>query len=140
MLHEMMANNLKYIYKVTDVASILHRDFVRAQKYKTEAETFGWSFVFQDFVSEEQKSKVTQKIEVQYQNVNCDLSRLNHVQTHPTVHVARNPQSKVAALPKYEDEVCRGAEISSFLFGICFKPPKHWTVFEKGAVHCRPVC
>lgn len=39
------------------------REFVRLQKYKTEAETFGWSFVFQDFVSEELKSKVTQKIE-----------------------------------------------------------------------------
>lgn len=39
------------------------RDFVRANKYKTEAETFGWSFVFQDFVSEETKSKVTQRIE-----------------------------------------------------------------------------
>ncbi|XP_074528591.1 inactive C-alpha-formylglycine-generating enzyme 2 isoform X2 [Halichoeres trimaculatus] len=39
------------------------RDFVRAQKYKTEAETFGWSFVFQDFVSEDLKSKVTQRIE-----------------------------------------------------------------------------
>ncbi|KAA0720131.1 Sulfatase-modifying factor 2 C-alpha-formylglycine-generating enzyme 2 [Triplophysa tibetana] len=39
------------------------REFVRAQKYKTEAETFGWSFVFQDFVSDELKSKVTQKIE-----------------------------------------------------------------------------
>ncbi|KAJ8266211.1 hypothetical protein GJAV_G00127760 [Gymnothorax javanicus] len=39
------------------------REFVRATKYKTEAETFGWSFVFQDFVSEELKSKVTQKIE-----------------------------------------------------------------------------
>ncbi|XP_051960750.1 inactive C-alpha-formylglycine-generating enzyme 2 isoform X2 [Xyrauchen texanus] len=39
------------------------REFVRLQKYKTEAETFGWSFVFQDFVSDEQKSKVTQKIE-----------------------------------------------------------------------------
>uniref|UniRef100_A0A3Q3K108 Sulfatase-modifying factor enzyme-like domain-containing protein n=1 Tax=Monopterus albus TaxID=43700 RepID=A0A3Q3K108_MONAL len=39
------------------------RDFVRAQKYKTEAETFGWSFVFKDFVAEELKSKVTQRIE-----------------------------------------------------------------------------
>ncbi|XP_064208984.1 inactive C-alpha-formylglycine-generating enzyme 2 [Anguilla rostrata] len=39
------------------------REFVRAVKYKTEAETFGWSFVFQDFVSEELKSKVTEKIE-----------------------------------------------------------------------------
>ncbi|KAG1940628.1 inactive C-alpha-formylglycine-generating enzyme [Pimephales promelas] len=39
------------------------REFVRLQKYKTEAETFGWSFVFQDFVSDELKSKVTQKIE-----------------------------------------------------------------------------
>lgn len=37
---------------------------MRAQKYKTEAETFGWSFVFQDFVSDELKSKVTQRIEV----------------------------------------------------------------------------
>ncbi|MBN3272807.1 SUMF2 enzyme, partial [Polyodon spathula] len=40
------------------------REFVRAQKYKTEAEQFGWSFVFQDFVSDELKSKVTQRIEV----------------------------------------------------------------------------
>ncbi|CAL8365333.1 unnamed protein product [Lota lota] len=39
------------------------RDFVRAQKYKTEAETFGWSFVFQDFVSVELKSKVTERIQ-----------------------------------------------------------------------------
>ncbi|XP_058272231.1 inactive C-alpha-formylglycine-generating enzyme 2 isoform X2 [Hemibagrus wyckioides] len=39
------------------------REFVRLQKYKTEAEKFGWSFVFQDFVSEELKSKITQRIE-----------------------------------------------------------------------------
>uniref|UniRef100_A0A671S0Y0 Inactive C-alpha-formylglycine-generating enzyme 2 n=1 Tax=Sinocyclocheilus anshuiensis TaxID=1608454 RepID=A0A671S0Y0_9TELE len=39
------------------------REFVRQQKYKTEAEKFGWSFVFQDFVSDELKSKITQKIE-----------------------------------------------------------------------------
>ncbi|XP_029925158.1 inactive C-alpha-formylglycine-generating enzyme 2 isoform X1 [Myripristis murdjan] len=45
------------------VTNAAFRDFVRAQKYKTEAETFGWSFVFQDFVSEELKSKVTERIE-----------------------------------------------------------------------------
>lgn len=39
------------------------REFVRLNKYKTEAETFGWSFVFQDFVSDDLKSKITQKIE-----------------------------------------------------------------------------
>ncbi|XP_055037050.2 inactive C-alpha-formylglycine-generating enzyme 2 [Misgurnus anguillicaudatus] len=39
------------------------REFVRLQKYKTEAETFGWSFVFQDFVTDELKSKVTKRIE-----------------------------------------------------------------------------
>uniref|UniRef100_A0A8D0DPY1 Sulfatase modifying factor 2 n=1 Tax=Salvator merianae TaxID=96440 RepID=A0A8D0DPY1_SALMN len=39
------------------------RDFVREQKYKTEAEKFGWSFVFEDFVSEELKKKVTQRLE-----------------------------------------------------------------------------
>ncbi|XP_031419473.1 inactive C-alpha-formylglycine-generating enzyme 2 [Clupea harengus] len=39
------------------------RKFIKEQKYKTEAETFGWSFVFQDFVSEEVKGRITQKIE-----------------------------------------------------------------------------
>ncbi|XP_071621684.1 inactive C-alpha-formylglycine-generating enzyme 2 isoform X1 [Heliangelus exortis] len=39
------------------------REFVRDKKYKTEAEVFGWSFVFEDFVSEELKKKVTQKLE-----------------------------------------------------------------------------
>ncbi|KAM4796734.1 inactive C-alpha-formylglycine-generating enzyme 2 [Rhinophrynus dorsalis] len=39
------------------------REFVRVTKYKTEAEAFGWSFVFEDFVSEELKKKVTQKLE-----------------------------------------------------------------------------
>lgn len=43
---------------------VFNRDFVRSQKYKTEAETFGWSFVFQDFVSDELKSKITQRIKV----------------------------------------------------------------------------
>ncbi|XP_023685037.1 inactive C-alpha-formylglycine-generating enzyme 2 isoform X2 [Paramormyrops kingsleyae] len=45
------------------VTNLDFREFVREQKYKTEAETFGWSFVFQDFVSEELKSKVTKRIE-----------------------------------------------------------------------------
>ncbi|NXE84614.1 SUMF2 enzyme, partial [Cochlearius cochlearius] len=39
------------------------REFVREKKYKTEAEVFGWSFVFEDFLSEELKKKVTQKLE-----------------------------------------------------------------------------
>ncbi|XP_072834453.2 inactive C-alpha-formylglycine-generating enzyme 2 isoform X1 [Pogona vitticeps] len=39
------------------------REFVRDQKYTTEAERFGWSFVFEDFVPEDLKKKVTQKLE-----------------------------------------------------------------------------
>ncbi|XP_018426519.1 PREDICTED: sulfatase-modifying factor 2 [Nanorana parkeri] len=39
------------------------REFVRATKYKSEAETFGWSFVFEDFVTDELKKKVTQKLQ-----------------------------------------------------------------------------
>ncbi|XP_072272165.1 inactive C-alpha-formylglycine-generating enzyme 2 isoform X2 [Pyxicephalus adspersus] len=39
------------------------REFVRATKFKSEAETFGWSFVFEDFVTEELKKKVTQKLQ-----------------------------------------------------------------------------
>ncbi|KAG9338989.1 hypothetical protein JZ751_024387 [Albula glossodonta] len=49
---------------LTNTLSLIQiSEFIRARKYKTEAETFGWSFVFQDFVSEELKSKVTEKIE-----------------------------------------------------------------------------
>ncbi|XP_077361221.1 inactive C-alpha-formylglycine-generating enzyme 2 isoform X3 [Festucalex cinctus] len=44
------------------VTNSAFREFVRDQKYKTEAEKFGWSFVFQDFVSDDVKSKVTHTI------------------------------------------------------------------------------
>lgn len=37
---------------------------MKQRKYKTEAEQFGWSFVFEDFVPEALKKKVTQKLEV----------------------------------------------------------------------------
>ncbi|KAL8198751.1 UNVERIFIED_CONTAM: Inactive C-alpha-formylglycine-proteinrating enzyme 2 [Gekko kuhli] len=39
------------------------REFVQDRKYKTEAEKFGWSFVFEDFVPENLKKKVTQKLQ-----------------------------------------------------------------------------
>ncbi|NXU40933.1 SUMF2 enzyme, partial [Drymodes brunneopygia] len=45
------------------VCCVYAREFVREKKYKTEAEAFGWSFVFEDFVPEELKKKVTQKLE-----------------------------------------------------------------------------
>uniref|UniRef100_A0A493U296 Sulfatase modifying factor 2 n=1 Tax=Anas platyrhynchos platyrhynchos TaxID=8840 RepID=A0A493U296_ANAPP len=45
------------------------REFVREKKFKTEAEAFGWSFVFEDFVSEEMKKKVTQKLEGDFPRV-----------------------------------------------------------------------
>lgn len=51
-------------FLITVSPPLRHREFVRDQKYKTEAEKFGWSFVFQDFVSDELKSKITQRIEV----------------------------------------------------------------------------
>ena len=40
------------------------RKFVRAKKFKTEAESFGWSFVFHSFVPEEVRSKITQSVPV----------------------------------------------------------------------------
>ena len=40
------------------------RKFVRAKKFKTEAERFGWSFVFRTFVPEEVRSKITQSVPV----------------------------------------------------------------------------
>ena len=40
------------------------RKFVRAKKFKTEAERFGWSFVFRTFVPDEVRSKITQSVPV----------------------------------------------------------------------------
>ena len=42
----------------------LFREFVREKKYRTEAEVFGWSFVFEDLVSDELRNKATQKMQV----------------------------------------------------------------------------
>ncbi|PNJ03786.1 SUMF2 isoform 3 [Pongo abelii] len=42
------------------------RDFVREKKYQTEAEMFGWSFVFEDFVSDELRNKATQPMKVKF--------------------------------------------------------------------------
>lgn len=42
----------------------LFREFVREKKYRTEAETFGWSFVFEEFVSDELRNKATQQMKV----------------------------------------------------------------------------
>ncbi|KAM9724656.1 inactive C-alpha-formylglycine-generating enzyme 2 isoform 1-T1 [Dama dama] len=39
------------------------REFVREKKYRTEAEVFGWSFVFEDLVSDELRNKATQKLQ-----------------------------------------------------------------------------
>ncbi|KAM5329683.1 inactive C-alpha-formylglycine-generating enzyme 2-like [Glossophaga mutica] len=45
---------------------VLHRapggEFVREKKYRTEAEKFGWSFVFEDFVSDELRNKAAQQM------------------------------------------------------------------------------
>lgn len=72
------------IIKLIKLVFIYLRDFVRAQKYKTEAETFGWSFVFQDFVTAELKSKVTQRIEVlRHDSMQTNnIKVFKHRQTH----------------------------------------------------------
>ncbi|XP_077403586.1 inactive C-alpha-formylglycine-generating enzyme 2 isoform X2 [Vanacampus margaritifer] len=53
---------LPFLLDKSPVTNSAFREFVRDQKYKTEAEKFGWSFVFQDFVSDDAKSKVTHTI------------------------------------------------------------------------------
>ena len=40
------------------------RRFIRDTKYRTEAETFKWSFVLDPFVSEKVKTTVTESVDV----------------------------------------------------------------------------
>uniref|UniRef100_A0A8C9DN26 Sulfatase modifying factor 2 n=1 Tax=Prolemur simus TaxID=1328070 RepID=A0A8C9DN26_PROSS len=55
------------------------REFVREKKYRTEAEMFGWSFVFEDFVSSELRNKATQQMKVRFTHGGTGFS-----QTAPT--------------------------------------------------------
>lgn len=45
------------------VTSYAFREFVRAKKFQTEAEKFQWSFVFDDFVPEELKNEIPDRIQ-----------------------------------------------------------------------------
>lgn len=48
-----------------EVGELSHcREFVRSTKFRTEAESFGWSFVFEDLVSQELKKKTTRRVKV----------------------------------------------------------------------------
>uniref|UniRef100_A0A3Q3DW74 Sulfatase modifying factor 2 n=1 Tax=Hippocampus comes TaxID=109280 RepID=A0A3Q3DW74_HIPCM len=60
--HETEIRLLPFLLDKGPVTNAAFRQFVRDQKYKTEAEKFGWSFVFRDFVSDDVKSKVTHTI------------------------------------------------------------------------------
>eukprot|EP00937_MAST-01D_sp_MAST-1D-sp2_P003827 g3827.t1 len=47
---------------VHSVTNAQFKEFVRATKYKTEAETFGWSFVLEYLASDEVKAETTQTV------------------------------------------------------------------------------
>ncbi|KAF6127542.1 sulfatase modifying factor 2 [Phyllostomus discolor] len=63
------------------------REFVREKKYRTEAEKFGWSFVFEDFVSDELRNKATQQMKVRFTPGETSSS-----QTAPTCGRASSPR------------------------------------------------
>jgi sulfatase modifying factor 1 len=75
-------------------------EFVRATDYKTEAERFGWSFVFQGHLEPEQRQRAGEKVfgaEWWYKVAGADWrhpegpdSNLDHRQNYPVVHVSWN--------------------------------------------------
>ncbi|KAL0605700.1 Inactive C-alpha-formylglycine-generating enzyme 2 [Plecturocebus cupreus] len=61
------------------------RDFIREKKYRTEAEMFGWSFVFEDFVSDELRNKATQPMKSLFSGCGCSsLARLSSSSPTPS--------------------------------------------------------
>ncbi|KAM4820798.1 inactive C-alpha-formylglycine-generating enzyme 2 isoform 4-T4 [Thomomys bottae] len=71
-----------------DIAPVTNKDFrefVREKKYRTEAEAFGWSFVFEDFVSRELRDKATQQMQPAGPG-----SGIRERQELPVVHVSWN--------------------------------------------------
>lgn len=88
-----------YIDRIT-VTNSQFREFVEATGYVTEAERFGWSFVFQMFVSREVAREVKEtvrqapwwwKIEgASWKHPEGIRSNLKKRQNHPVVHVSWN--------------------------------------------------
>jgi sulfatase modifying factor 1 len=74
--------------------------FVQTTGYKTEAETFGWSFVFHLLVSEQVAPKVTQAVQGSHWWLNVEGAYWNHPEgtdsniidrmDHPVVHISWN--------------------------------------------------
>ncbi|XP_067050299.1 inactive C-alpha-formylglycine-generating enzyme 2-like [Acropora muricata] len=76
------------------------RKFIRAKKFKTEAERFGWSFVFHSFVSKEVRSKITQSVpgapwwlpveHAYWRKPGGPGSSIKEKMTYPAVHISYN--------------------------------------------------
>ncbi len=82
-------------------------DFVNATAYKTEAERFGWSFVFQLFLDAEQIARVTQRVVGSEWWCRVDGATWRHPEgpgsnikkrwEHPVVHVSWHDAAAYAA-------------------------------------------
>uniref|UniRef100_A0AC11BSP9 Sulfatase modifying factor 2 n=1 Tax=Ovis aries TaxID=9940 RepID=A0AC11BSP9_SHEEP len=79
------------------------REFVREKKYRTEAEVFGWSFVFEDLVSDELRNKATQRMQsllwwlpverAFWRQVRCTPGETSSSQTAPTCGRESSPRA-----------------------------------------------
>ncbi|XP_077998546.1 inactive C-alpha-formylglycine-generating enzyme 2-like [Glandiceps talaboti] len=84
-------------YPVTNSA---FRKFIRAKKFKTEAEKFRWSFVFEAFVKEEIRKNITERIETSpwwvpvprayWRQPEGPGSTINNRLNYPAIHVSFN--------------------------------------------------
>ena len=85
---------------VCAVTNAQFRGFVKATHYKTEAELFGWSFVFHSFVSRRLAQRVTQKVAEApwwwavdgacWRRPEGPGSTIKRRMDHPAVHVSWN--------------------------------------------------
>lgn len=90
-------------YAVTNAAFL---EFVKETNYKTEAEEFGWSFVFYMFLSEETAKKVKQNVVgtpwwyvvegANFKHPEGPDSNISDRMDHPVVHISWNDASAYA--------------------------------------------
>lgn len=87
----------------TEVTNEMFASFIKQSNYKTDAEKFGWSFVLEMFLSEEENLKATEAVQnamwwVKVENSKWDRPEVIIYDIHLRIYLIRNDRVVILIL------------------------------------------